>query len=319
MTPNTNLNVKVTYRLSADGQRAALLAGRPAGSTVCEMMPLTDTAMIAALSIASDGSLSLDASPYPNWDVRQALYFDVPPAGLSEVVEAYRAHQSANQARAAEIATEHARKQTEQALAAQQAIERDAPAVAAILAELEALDPAAELPAGVKVDHWNIYARDGVTQLQYTREDIERMRAVRSRREKVVNDAVAAEKAAKLAAREAVIAQHGGMWWAPAMTCEFTGYGLWNSGQSKRWVGIFTALKGIATFCDSPRGEFAFDTRKLEKGDCVQGGGYDTNSRGKRRNESEWFGVVVRNDDTGLVIRQCGSRAAAFAFAKKMQ
>ena len=61
-----------------------------------------------------------------------------------------------------------------------------------------------------------------------------------------------------------------------------------------------------------------FDVCSLDVGDCIQGGGYDTNSRGKRRNESEWFGVVIANGDDALIVRILDSRSACFAAAKKV-
>jgi hypothetical protein len=97
-----------------------------------------------------------------------------------------------------------------------------------------------------------------------------------------------------------MIAEHGGYRWEHTGLCNFIGFNLWSSGQTKRWVGIFTQPKG------------------MEPGQCIQGGGYDTNSRGKRRNESEWFGVVVSNAADALVVNICDSRSACFSAAKKI-
>jgi hypothetical protein len=313
------MNVTVKYRLSADGQRAALIAGRPASREVAEVMELTDTSLLPHVKVEHDGSLTLDTTGYHR-GAAGALTFDAPPADISEVIRLHEAYRAAIDNKLIADEAERQRKYDEAVLEKQRAIERDAPAVASILAELEALDPAAPLPPGLlcqKYQSW-IYPRDGAADaLAATPDDLKRLTAVADRREKATLAAANAAKAAEAAQRDAIIAQHGGMWWEAGM-CSFLGYGLWGSGQTKRWVGVFTAPKGIARFCDSPRGEHVFDVRDLEPGECIQGGGYDTNSRGKRRNETEWFGVVIKNDDTGLVIRKCASRSDAMAQAKKL-
>jgi hypothetical protein len=125
---------------------------------------------------------------------------------------------------------------------------------------------------------------------------------------------------AKAEAIEAMIAEHGGYrWTVEAGMCDFRGFNLWAGSQTRRWVGIFTAPKGIDSFLDSPRGEHTFEISSLVAGDCIQGGGYDINSRGRRRNQSEFFGVVIRNDDTGLVVKITDSRAAALKAAAKIK
>ena len=98
----------------------------------------------------------------------------------------------------------------------------------------------------------------------------------------------------------------------------FKGFNLWKSGQTKRWVGVFSAPKGIDRFLTSPKGEFVFHVADLQPGTTIQGGGYDTNSRGKRRNESEFFGVVVSNTEERIVVDSHNTRAAAMSAAKKL-
>ena len=58
---------------------------------------------------------------------------------------------------------------------------------------------------------------------------------------------------------------------------------------------------------------------KLERGDCIQGAGFDTNSRGKRLSETEWFGVVVRCSETEIVIDLHDSRSATIKAAAKLE
>ena len=316
-------NVNVTYNLSAAGQKAALIAGRCASATVTETMTLEDPALIEALAIGADGSLSLDArwSPGMQWGPSEShLSLGVPPASLSHLIFAYRSHCAAwKTACAVKEAKELAAKQAaEQATAAQLA--QDAPLVESMIAALEATDLLTPIPANTRCDFYcELYADSPRRTLLMTPEQTNRMIAVRQARENAATEAAAAKKAAIQAEREAMIAEHGGYLWRPeAGMCDFAGMGLWLSGQSKRWVGIFTNSRGIASFLDSPRGEHTFEISGLSAGDCIQGGGFDTNSRGRRRNESEFFGVVVRNDDSGLVVKIVETRTAAFAASKKL-
>lgn len=320
------MNVTVKYNLSAAGQRAALLAGRCASATVTETLPLEDTSLLDQLTIAPDGSLSFDATCTrilggPLWTSTD-LRLDAPPATVAEIIAAYTAYRAHVDEQAVQVAAERAAKEVVVVAERQAAIERDAAEVASILDELESIAPGDPLPPNLRCDgpyQRDVYRRGTLTALSITADDIARLQAVAKARQTAKEQADAAKAAAKDAERDALIKQHGGMWWMPqGGMCQFLGYGLWQSGQTKRWLGVFTTPKGISTFLDSPRGEFTFGVSSLSPGDCVQGGGYDTNSRGKRRNESEWFGVVVRNDDTGLVIRQCASRSACFAAVKEI-
>ena len=116
-----------------------------------------------------------------------------------------------------------------------------------------------------------------------------------------------------------MIAEHGGVVFAVAGgMCEFRGDNLWSGGQSKRWVGVFSSTKGIDAFCNSPRGEFSFSVSGLQRGECIQGAGYDTDGRAGGVDMSEWFGVVVRRDDEEIVVDLHDSRAATLKAAKKL-
>lgn len=318
---NTTMNVTVKYNLSAAGQRAALLAGRCASATVTETMPLEDTSLLDQLTIAADGALSFPALGGHIYGF-PAMVLDAPPATVAELIQAYAAYRAHVDEQAAQAAADRTAKEAAVVAERQAAIDRDAPEVASILDELESISPADPLPQGLSCENYQpfLYRRGSRNlTLATTPADMARLAAIAKARQTAKEQADVAKEAAKDAERDALIAQHGGMWWAPqGGMCQFLGYGLWQSGQTKRWVGIFTSPKGISEFLDSPRGEFAFGVSSLAPGDCIQGGGYDTNSRGKRRNESEWFGVVVRNDDTGLVIRQCASRSACFAAVKEI-
>lgn len=314
-----NVNVTVKYRLSAAGQRAALVAGRPATSTATETMTIDDPALLDHLTIQPDGSLVLDVTGYPGGCYHsKLLYLDAPPSSIKEVLQLWGAYSDeVKAAREAEAAAERARQEEAARKAAEKAA-HDAPLVEALLSELEALDPLADLPAGISLDYFGTLERDRYRYTQ-TQEQITRAKALYEKRNQARADAKAAAKRAEQEAREAMVAEHGGYLWQPeAGMCDFLGFGLWCSGQSRRWVGIFTQPKGIERFLDSPRGEFTWEIGSLQRGDCIQGGGFDTNSRGKRRNQTEWFGVVIRNDDSGLVVKICDSRAAALAAAKKL-
>lgn len=300
------MKANVKYCLSQAGQKAALISGRPATSTVAETMEFEDTHLIDKLHINTDGTMSYDRAGY-SWPS-----LDAPPANLAELIATIEAWSTAK--RAAEDATKREAEEKARLLA-----ERSFPVVERLLAAFEAmpLDSPAP-PAGLSA-----YGFDDVTArgtdgyiLSSTPEQRARRDKRFAERKAFADEKAAAEKAAKLAAREAMIAEHGGIVFpVEAGMCSFTGQGLWSSGQSKRWVGIFSAMKGIDSFCDSPRGEHSFGVSALHRGHCIQGGGYDTNSRGKRRSETEWFGVVVRCDENEIVVDLHDSRAATIKAA----
>lgn len=314
-----NQNVKVTYNLSAAGQKAALIAGRNASQTVTETMTLEDAALLDKVTIGADGSLSLDASKsFWRGQTYTALALDVPPLTLAEVLAAQVAYIAAIDAKLDAERIVREAKEAEEKRARDLKLAHDGPIVDSILAEVEALDVFAPLPAGFAC--YGGMIRDG-HELSLNAEQSKRRDAISAARLKALTDAEKAEADAKAARIAAMVAKNGGYLWGLAgnKMCSFLGFELWSGGQTKRWVGIFTTVKGISSFLDSPRGEFVFDVSGLAVGDCIQGGGYDTNSRGKRRNESEWFGVVVRNDSNALVVKICNSRAATFAAAKKLE
>ena len=92
-----NLTVRVSYNLSALGQKAALLAGRCARAQVSEEMPLTDAAQLADVDIYMDGSLYLDATK---------LYFDAPPDTLADLLAAWLPYDMAERAKSHEAAAQ---------------------------------------------------------------------------------------------------------------------------------------------------------------------------------------------------------------------
>jgi hypothetical protein len=319
--------VKVTYRLSPAGQKAALIAGRNAAAMVTEDMELTDMSLLDKVNIGTDGSLSLDISksyaPDYRTDGTRTLQLDAPPATLAEAITMWDAHLARIDAEIAEQAAERKRREEEQKAAAEIKAAHDVPLVDAILTELEATDPLAPLPGSYEIpcstlsSPW-LQTRNPSYQYDLTPAQKDRINALvearKAAKTKVEKDA----EQAKIAAREAMIEEHGGYRWElEGGLCKFLGYDLWAGKQTRRWVGTFTQPKGIDTFLDGPKGEFVWDVSALSPGQCVQGGGFDTNSRGKRRNESEWFGVVVKHDDTELVVRIYDSRAAALSAARK--
>jgi len=134
------------------------------------------------------------------------------------------------------------------------------------------------------------------------------------------HDSVSWELAQGDAELAATVEQYGGYMWAtPGGMCDFLGYRLWNQYQTRRWVGVFTSPKGISRFCESPRRELSFDISGLEPGDCIQGGGYAENSRGKRREQTEFFGVVISNSDDRLVVKVCDSRSEALVLSHQQR
>jgi hypothetical protein len=287
-------------------------------------MELGDLSMLDHISIGADGALSFDATKYTkdwhHYSHNYSLDLDAPPDAITDVLTAWLALQ-------ASVDGEYARKREEEAaskaanlLAEQEKRTADVALVDAYIADYAAADPLVDTRQPPATDYRRMVyvARD--TDWHYTTEaQATRIGQLNETWTKARTAAKEAAEAAKEDARNAIIAEHGGYWWQPeAGMCDFRGYDLWSAGQTRRWVGIFTQPKGIDSFLDSPRGEHTFHVSQLAAGDCIQGGGYDTNSRGRRRNESEFFAVVIRNDDSGLVVKMCDSRAKTMAAAKKL-
>lgn len=311
MQTQTQTMVTVSYMLSQAGQKAAILAGRPGASRVTETLPLDDPEIMHALEIRSDGTLVLDTT---------AITLDSPPSSVSalacqyaDVISAARARK---QERDAEAAAREAARQAER----QAAIERDRPAVEALLTGIEAADPLSDLPAGIVINThaWPTQmSHDGI---QYALDDEAEARADAIQRRR--NDAATAKKDAERAARQAELdasrkAKGGYFFAVEGGMCSFDGQGLWLSGQSKRWVGVFSDPKGIDRFVAGPRGEHCWDVRSLAINDLLQGGGFDTSSRGRRRNESEFFGRVVSASDAEIVLEMHDSRSSAIKAARQ--
>ena len=297
------MNAKVTYRLSQAGQKAALLVGRTATSQVSETMEFADVSLIDKLRICPDGTMEYARAGYGFPDL------DAPPVDLSDLINAIEMWS------AAKIAAESERQRLADEATKTKA-EADYPVVDALLASFEALplDAKDEQPR-----HGYSIAKGYSQPYTVAPEQRARFQARQKAREEFEAQAKAAAEQAKADTRAAMIAEHGGIVFpVEAGMCSFIGQGLWNSGQSKRWVGIFSAMKGIDNFCDSPRGEHSFGVSALHRGHCIQGAGYDTNSRGKRRSETEWFGVVVRCDENEIVVDLHDSRAATIKAAMKI-
>jgi hypothetical protein len=321
------MNVTVKYNLSQAGQKAALIAGKTATASVTEVMSFDDPTLIDKLTINTDGTMSLNADTGSRKAYGDAtLYLDAPPTDLATLLSVLDAHHAANAEMQATKVRESEEKRAAEAKAAQDKLAADSPLVDAILEEFEALPLDAPLPVtidccGNSIYHFRVRAAAGAgSYLSSTKEHKERANIVLAARAKAKTEADAAKVAAKEAAKEAMIAEHGGIVFpVEGGLCAFAGQSLWSGGQSKRWVGIFTAPKGIDKFLDSARGEFSFSVGELERGDCIQGAGFDTNSRGKRRSETEWFGVVVRSSETEIVVELHDTRSAAIKAAAKLK
>lgn len=313
--------VNVKYELSQAGQKAALLSGRPATARVAEQLPF-DLECVDDLKINTDGSVQYDATLHhqggyycSGW----TMQLDSPPADLKSLISAHKAHLAKLQAESdARVAKQKAEADARAAEVASDK-ERDYPIVESLLAEYEALDPLAAMPAHLSSmaygGLWYVSPSRYITTEQHTR-----IEAVGKRRTEAAAAAKQAAADAKAAEDQKMIDEQGGFVFAVAGgLCGFRGHNLWDRGQSRRWVGIFTQPKGIAEFCQSPKGEFVFEVSGLNAGDCIQGAGFDTNSRGKRRDETEWFGVVVRRNGEEIVVRICESRAECFKVSRQLQ
>jgi len=319
----------MTYILSAAGQRAALLAGRTASETVTETVEVELDALaqyLDQLAIASDGLLSWKSGRHQTYG--PAITFDRPPADLGDALTmhdaAVVAYDAASTAKEAAETERRAQAEAERKRERDATVAHDRVEVETILAAIEVADPLAEIPyytAGhdnqIAQRNWDkdgarrVYTADSDAFVRFLRIEAAHTEAVTAKAE--------ADRAAKQVAREAKIAEHGGLWWrADGGMCDFLGYDIWTDGQGKRWVGIFTGARGIDRFLDSPRGENTWPVDSLVPGDCIQAAGYSTKSSGTRKNESEFFGLVIRNDETGLVVRACDSRSAALRAAKKL-
>lgn len=321
-----NMNVTVTYALSAAGRMAALVAGRPSIARQVEVLEAGD--MLARCTVNAAGLAVFEASPVYG----PGPELDAPPTCLADVVLNYDEYYAARQAR---LDADNASLVARAVISRDEFLARmlaDKPVFDAALAAFEASDLGAADAAqvwghGVQAG-WNVavdlsalegckQARCGVGEtLAVSAADAVRIESVirdRSERRKAEQTAAIAAKAAAIAAE---IAEHGGFVFpVSAGMCEFRGRNLWQGGQTVRWVGTFTEARGIDRFLDSPRGEFAFGVAGLKPGDRIQGGGYEKKYNGKRRHESEFFGVVVSVGHSEIVVREYPSRAAALAGA----
>jgi hypothetical protein len=309
-----NMNANVKYELSQAGQLSAIQAGRTATQYVTEALEVGD--LIARCRVSATGTLEFDGAETYGMD-RPRL--DAPPTTLADVVVVVDAIRAQRQA-AHDAAGAKAKAEQDAKLAL---VGEHKQVFDAALDILRALD--CDAGAGI-----SIYRNDphavrllpvavfGVLPdlLYVSREDVAVLDDIIAGRSKASAERkaqVAREAADKIAAE---IAEHGGFVFPVAAgMCEFSGRNLWQGGQTVRWVGTFTEARGIDRFLDSPRGEFAFGVAGLKVGDRIQGGGYEKKYNGKRRHESEFFGVVVSVRDSEIVVREYPSRAAALAGA----
>lgn len=305
------MTVKCHYRLSPAGQKAALLAGRSGAEMQVADLPLSDPSLLEHCQIDSAGVVSIhaDRCRYASDEMNKLEAFDAHPENADAVILAAVAVARKN----AELeAARQIAQKAERVESSSRRIDEDMAKMASFRAGYEA-DPEIDwykgYLSGVKIDEDHPrYAewRAAVTEYEAWRT------------EKLAERKAREEQAAQ--AKQAAIGAAGGFFWnVPGGYCDFTGYDIWKSGQERRWVGVFDQPKGISRFLDSPKGEHSFDVSGLIPGECIQVAGFDVSSKGRRRHESEWFGVVVKNDSDSLVVRACPTRVEALIFAAKMR
>lgn len=306
------MNANVKYELSQAGQLAAILAGRTATQYVTEALEVGD--LLARCRVTAAGALEFDGTESYSLD-RPRL--DAPPTTLTDVVAVVDATRAQRQA-VLDAAAAKVKAEQDLRLAL---VGEHKPVFDAALDVLRALD--CDASAAI-----SIYRNDphavrllpvavfGVLPdlLYVSREDVAVLDGVISDRSKASAERkaqVAREAADKIAAE---IAEHGGFVFPVAAgMCKFKGRNFWETGQTVRWVGTFSEARGIDRFLDSPKGEFVFDVAGLKVGGRIQGGGYEKQYNGKRRHESEFFGVVVSLGDSEIVVRKYSTRAGALA------
>ena len=314
------MNTTVKYNLSTAGQKAALIAGRTAAATVTEVMSFEDAGLIDAMKIDGAGSLSLDTaqSLYGAGYGGRTLYLDAPPVDVADLVARWVAFRTGVEAEKANAEAEA--RQRSEAAAEQARIKAaaDFPVVEGILVALEAEPTASIKDLGLASCSFYGIATTAGGYLTVTPEQHARLKAVITRRDQIEEDQKKAAAAAKAKVLQDEVDQHGGyVFPVQGGMATFLERGLWLGGQSKRWVGTFSKARSVDKFLEAPRGEFSFNVMGLSAGDLVQGGGYDTNSKGKRRNESEWFGRVVSVSADQIVVRVYDSRTEAMASKTK--
>ena len=123
------MNVNVKYRLSAAGQRAALLAGRTASATVTESLPLLDPAKIDQITVDSTGSPQYDASPSyspSTWEV-PSRYLELyePPDSADEVIAAVFVLRVKQEAQLIDVRAKKAAEEEQERLEQEAAMLRD--------------------------------------------------------------------------------------------------------------------------------------------------------------------------------------------------
>ncbi len=306
MTKTVNLN----YTLSPEGQRKAILAGLDGQRQVATTETVEVTAdLLEYAEVDSNGGITL----------RSRIHWDTVPTAADIIAALTREEESRKEA------AEKVKKLQEETRAKQIAQRSaDEEYAAAIIAEIKStdhLDPDVDFPGyelceyldGDGERRHNGWLRGRHVSIRVDQGQ-ELTRLKRERNDRKV-ELAAQKKQAEENRRAAIVEEHGGYLW-PSGMCDFLGYGLWQQNQDKRWIGVFSGARGIDTFCSSPRGEHIFDVSGLLPGTCIQGGGYNVSRSGKRSRESEFFGVVIRNDDTGLVVKIVGSRADALKAAK---
>jgi hypothetical protein len=305
--------VNVTYHLSPAGQKAALLAGLPASALQQAVLLLNDPGLIDRLQILADGSLQY--ATFRKFDAPFSIADDLVLQDQAELEQ----EKQANAQRELEQKQAREKRQAEEAALLVEKIAAHKDKVAEILKAVEATSKLELNGSGVQVYQSttyygiqeNIVTHAGVGEYRCDDADYAALKALKKDIATQEEAQKKADKEAKAEALKTMLAENDGgyVFKREGDMTDFKGYNFWCAHQTKRWVGIFSGARGIDTFLDSPRGEWTFDVSSLEPGDMIQGGGYDSNSRGKRRNESEFFGLVLKNEPERLIIWKGASRS----------
>ena len=308
--------VNISYRLSKEGQRAAVIADHPFPPHERQAYTMqwdsTDTRVqVTDLDITSDGILCYNAP--------RNMKLDTLPADLADLVARSRAWKEAEEQRKAreqaEYEERHARHLAESAARMRAAAaETYTRMLERWKSDPDSFDSLVESPYRYS---------DGIGS------DTERIAAAEL--VDTINGYVRVRKlAAGAAIREA---------WSKDRSLPFqvsaAGYAsfrdwdgkyhhvdlpeLWEAGQSRRWIGHFTSGRKIDQFLENPKRESAWDVGALAAGDCIQGGGHDVNSRGKRRYETSWFAVVTAVGDGQIRLRFHKSRVECLDAARALR
>src|SRR5215467_2202821 len=227
---NMKLNVKVQYRLSPAGQKAALVADRPASAEVTETMVLEDIAYVEEVELDSAGTPSLDTRKYDptnSYYRSRKLELDAPPADIVALITMWREFRAKVDLDVKAEQAEQAAQNEVARVEAEEKAARDHETAEQVLTLLEAAtDPAAVDLSSLGVTavyDGMIWVKDhgclDLTPALRQRVEAYDKRCAELRRQKA--EAAAAEATAKL---DAVLAEHGGLrWQAEGGMCAFRG------------------------------------------------------------------------------------------------